>query len=216
MDNDTSTDTKKQDQPISINKSEEKSEAVESKESELEDEKIDLSWMHSYMKQLEEMSTKINKKVQELHSYKCKHKMNDNGSVTFWPTPNCQPSKDKLKTTKISDIINKNIECHSDPNTEIIETQTCSFIEAALQAWSNHYSFKIKPEHIWLLILQGVATHVDKNAEKLRDKYVQHDGKMTLLIDRDNFTVGDKNNDWISVINEFVEQIDKNTRKDTM
>jgi len=90
-----------------------------------------------------------------------------------------------------------------------------SFITSALDSWSNHYPFRFKPEHIWLLILQAVAIHVDQNAEKLRAKYVNHKGKMTLTVRRDDFVMGSDKNDWEGVIEEFVDQIDANTVKDT-
>merc|ERR1719474_1992933 len=92
----------------------------------------------------------------------------------------------------------------------------CSFITAAIDSWSNHYPIRFKPEHIWLLILQGVAVHVDRNAEKLRPKYVNHKETMTLRVDRDDFVMGSAKNDWEGVIEEFVEQIDSNTVKDTV
>ena len=50
-------------------------------------------------------------------------------------------------------------------------------------AWSQHYPFRFKPGHIWLLKLQAVAIAVAENAEKLRDKCVKHDEKMKLKID---------------------------------
>eukprot|EP01084_Bolivina_argentea_P283518 485593_1 len=223
----------KDDNTTIINKSEEKSATIKSEQSSveelyIEDEKVDADIINSVLKQMVEMSHKIDKKIAELQAYKSKYKINNNGSITFWPTPNCKPSKDKLKMKKISDNLDKNIECHSDPNIQIVATpiyedeykyedaKICSFIEASLEAWSKHYPFRFKPEHIWLLILQGIALHVDKNAEKLRDKYVMHQGKLKLLIDRDDFMIGSKNNDWVTVINGFIEQIDKHTVKDTM
>jgi len=103
-----------------------------------------------------------------------------------------------------------------DPTSDIIQNggrgNVCSFITSALTAWSSHYPFRFRPEHIWLLILQGVAVHVDQNAEKLRKKYVEHEGKKTLIID---VSPNPSAKEWMNVIQGFVDQIDKNTVSDT-
>merc|ERR1719385_585862 len=110
------------------------------------------------------------------------------------------------------------LEASSDSGINVVDSNAgiSSFITASLDAWANHYAIRFKPEHIWLLILQGVAIHVDKNAEKLRKKYVNHNGKLQLTVRRDGFTLGSKQNDWEGVIEEFVQQIDANTVKDTV
>ena len=48
------------------------------------------------------------------------------------------------------------------------------------------------------LILQGVGTHINSkdNAEKLRSKFVYHEGKKVLEIWRDEFVLGQPVNDW--------------------
>eukprot|EP01084_Bolivina_argentea_P280719 480129_1 len=171
---------------------------------------------------------KLSNELIALYNYKCKHKINENGSCTFYPTPNCKPEKSKYIGTKygskkitMKQILNNQncsqIEAVSDPNIKVMDEDwnLCSFISGAVTAWSNHHSFRFKVEHIWLLILQAVATHVDYNSEKLRNKWVMHNGQKKLIVRRDNFTLGSSNNDWIGVINEFVQQIDKNTVKDT-
>ena len=97
-----------------------------------------------------------------------------------------------------------------------------SFILCCCKAWEKHYPLKLSPSHI-LLVLQGIAIHVDNNAEKFRNKYVEQDDEMKLEIYRDAasdnfvFAPADKeNNDWSSVIAEFCEMIDKNTVGDTV
>jgi len=161
-----------------------------------------------------------------LHRHEAKYEINEDGSVTFWPTPDCEISSDPLETIKLTEVMSgvaerakcSRLEMTSDSDLNVIASNgfpICSFIHASLDAWSNHYPIRFKPEHIWLLILQGVAVHVDQNAEKLRTKYVNHKGKMTLHVQRDNFVMGSADNDWEGVIEEFVEQIDANTVEDT-
>eukprot|EP01083_Nonionella_stella_P013084 36911_1 len=163
---------------------------------------------------------KLNKEMAALYKHQCEHKVDKGGSVTFWPTPNLKQSAEKLPAQKISmQSFLDNQNCtgaltYSDPDLPIVQIggQTCSFLVSALTAWSKHYPFRFKPEHIWLLVLQGVAVHVDQNAEKLRSKYVKHDGKKTLEIE---ISANPPHEEWVSVVEGFVAQIDKNTVKDT-
>eukprot|EP01083_Nonionella_stella_P157640 512001_1 len=171
----------------------------------------------------EELLNKLVKEMSDLYKYKCKHKILDNGNVTFWPTPNCKPAQQRMATNKMSmdSILNKQncskAAAYSNPNDEIIQEQyggstVCSFITSSLTAWSQHYPFRFRAEHIWLLILQSVAVHVDKHAEKLRNKYVKHESKMKLEVD---VSANPSYEEYISIIKAFTEQIDKNTVKDT-
>merc|ERR1719474_1979630 len=166
---------------------------------------------------------KLNKELAALYTHNAKYNVNGDGSVTFWPTPNCKPAIKPVTTKRMSMKKYaewqqcKELEASSNTDLDIAgESGICSFITAAIDSWSSHYPIRFKPEHIWLLILQGVAVHVDRNAEKLRTKYVNHKETMTLRVERDDFVLGSAKNDWEGVIEEFVEQIDSNTVKDTV
>ena len=50
------------------------------------------------------------------------------------------------------------------------------------QAHINHYPIRIKPDDIWLLIVQAFSNHVNTNSEKLRNYFVDFNGKQTLTV----------------------------------
>lgn len=85
------------------------------------------------------------------------------------------------------------------------------FIAAVTKAFAEHYPLALRPEHIWTLILQGVAAHVNQHAEELRSKFVSHEGKKELTVRRDEFCLGATGDDWRGVVAEFSEQIAENT-----
>lgn len=58
-----------------------------------------------------------------------------------------------------------------------------SFYNAALKAFADHYPLVIRPDDIWILQAYGFATHVDKNAEALRSRFVKHQGKKRLTVE---------------------------------
>ena len=83
------------------------------------------------------------------------------------------------------------------------------FVESALTAFKDHYPLKIKPDIIWITILQGFARHIDKNAEKFRGKFVAHEGKKEITIVRNGFVKGGQN-DWPNCFPEFSDKIEEN------
>ncbi len=60
---------------------------------------------------------------------------------------------------------------------------------------------------IWLMIIQGVANHINAHAEELRPRIVSHQGKVTMQVQRDDFVKGSPENPWSEVFNEFSVQI---------
>ena len=87
-----------------------------------------------------------------------------------------------------------------------------AFIEAINTAYDKHYPLVLSPDAVWLLIAQGFARHVNENAEKLRNLFVEHEGKKTLKVRRDDFVKGSLDiNAWPEVFGEFSEQIRNNT-----
>ncbi len=80
------------------------------------------------------------------------------------------------------------------------------FVEAITTAFGKHYPLALRPQHIWLLILQGIAEHVTQHAETLRSCWVKHqEGKKTLAVIRDEFLLH-KRNDWLNVIMKLNEE----------
>ncbi len=61
----------------------------------------------------------------------------------------------------------------------------CDFhplIAAAAFAFKAHYPLTLSPDMLWLTILQGVAEHVNSQAESLRHRLVQHESKIELVV----------------------------------
>ena len=90
------------------------------------------------------------------------------------------------------------------------------FAKAVHAAFFGHHPLILSPDVVWLTIAQGLANHVDQNAEKLRDKFVSFEGKKELTVTRDEFVKGSPTNDWEGVFPEFTAQIAANTLPGTV
>lgn len=77
-------------------------------------------------------------------------------------------------------------------------------------AHSNHYPIRIKPDHIWLLIIQAFSNHVNANAEYLRRLFVNFDGKKTLSV---NYPLSSVDQVDKKILANFSEQINDQMKK---
>lgn len=95
--------------------------------------------------------------------------------------------------------------------TVAVFTKQNLFAKAVHAAFFGHHPLILSPDMIWLTIAQGLANHVDQHAEKLRDRFVHHEGKKELVIERPEFVKGSKANDWEGVFPDFVDLIKANS-----
>ncbi|KAA6392672.1 MAG: hypothetical protein EZS28_011799 [Streblomastix strix] len=87
--------------------------------------------------------------------------------------------------------------------------------EIVYDSFYEHRPLKLNPNIIWLTIAQGFGRYVDLHAEELRSKFVQFEGKKTLLVKRRVTGSGTQGIDWPSVFPEFAEQIGSFIGKET-
>jgi hypothetical protein len=83
----------------------------------------------------------------------------------------------------------------------------CAVLCAAELAFARHYPLVLTPDVIWLCVVQGFAHHVNVHAESLRHRFVRHEGRLTLRVDRADIEEGSARNPWPSVLREFSEGI---------
>jgi len=86
-------------------------------------------------------------------------------------------------------------------------------IGALHTAFAFHHPICLSPDIIWLTLTQGLAQHINMNAEELRHHFVQHSGKLKIKVRRDDFVKGSADNPWAEVFGEFSEQIHQHIGK---
>ena len=101
-----------------------------------------------------------------------------------------------------------------------VKAQSKNYLVAVLhKAFTDHLPITLRPDDIWLTILQGLAIHVNMNADTLRGSILKDasgDGKRTLLVRGDTLKLGDAHNDWSQVFGSFASQIEEQTVNGTM
>jgi hypothetical protein len=119
-----------------------------------------------------------------------------------FPTEKAKQSVENLLGTRVE-------ACDSYSADVICQPGYHSLIAAAARAFDYHLPLVLTPDVIWLTIAQGLANHVNNNAETLRPRLVRHQGKARILVRRDDFVRGSPENPWAEVWPEFSAKIRK-------
>lgn len=77
----------------------------------------------------------------------------------------------------------------------------------------NHCPISISPDIIWEIILIGFSTHIVENSEKLRNKFVNFQGKEKLTFVSKKEKIEDlTNSDWIEIFDDFKQKLNKSVK----
>jgi hypothetical protein len=85
-------------------------------------------------------------------------------------------------------------------------TDLHALVQAAHDAYFRHRPLVLSPDVVWFTLAQGFAHHVNLNAERLRHRFVRHEGKVKLVVVRPDFELG-RENPWPEVFAAFSDQI---------
>ena len=83
------------------------------------------------------------------------------------------------------------------------------FFYGMYEAYAHHRPFVLSPDMVWMLISQGFSHHINANPEKYRDRMVDFQGKMSLVVESDQPL---DEAQWDKLIPHFAEEIKKNTQ----
>jgi hypothetical protein len=104
----------------------------------------------------------------------------------------------------VADFLGSPIDSCSRYHGQLVETVPSHPLVGALHAaFATHRPICLSPDIIWLTLTQGVAHHINANAEQLRHHFVQHEGKLKIVVRRDDFVKSSPENPWPEVFAEF-------------
>ena len=79
------------------------------------------------------------------------------------------------------------IEAMSQTPADLVYSGGHGFLAACMTSFAKHLPLSIDPTDIWTVITYGFGKHVELNAEKLRHKFVQHEGRKKLVVQVNHF-----------------------------
>lgn len=116
----------------------------------------------------------------------------------------------RTKTTQsvFGKLLQGDVESCSNPNAMLVDPYGFhGLVEVAHRAYEDHYGLVLSPDDIWVTIAQGFAKLVNQDPEAFRSKFVTHTGKKEIRIRRDQFVMGNPNNDWQGCFGDFSDAI---------
>ena len=125
--------------------------------------------------------------------------------------PDREPRYDFKKET-LKNIIPKDALAYSFNETDELALirNGVPLLNGFYKAHSNHYPIRIKPDDIWLLIVQAFSHHVNFNSEKLRNMFVNFSGKKELVVSYPLSHIEEVNK---KTLEDFSEQINEQMKK---
>ena len=101
----------------------------------------------------------------------------------------------------------RRIEALSESDARLVSaTDANALVQAAHDAFYGHHPLVLSPDAVWLCLAQGLAHHIAQNAEALRSRFVRHEGKVKLTVERPDFLLGQPN-PWPEAFAAFSGQI---------
>jgi hypothetical protein len=80
-------------------------------------------------------------------------------------------------------------------------------LAAVFTAFSQHRPLVLTPDAVWITITQGVAHHMVLHGERLRPRFVAHQGKLDLVFQCHDWVEGSPENPWTKAFASWAEQI---------
>ncbi len=122
------------------------------------------------------------------------------------------PSEKILRTQKIHDrlkgMLNRHVYSCSDYHSDVCWKMSYQPLLAAVYtAYSLHLPLCLSPDAIWITISQGIAQHMAIHGERLRGKFVTHEGKKVLLIRVHDWVPESPENPWDDAFRMWTDQI---------
>lgn len=131
-------------------------------------------------------------------------------STTFDVSSDVKP-EERLEevdvVSKLRGAFQQRIEAMWRPSNSMVACDDEHALLAAFcRAFYKHLPLRISPDAIWITLARGFALHINEHAEKLRHRFVNHKGQVTLTLSRPDFLPG-RDNPWPEVFEGFSEQI---------
>jgi hypothetical protein len=97
-------------------------------------------------------------------------------------------------------------------NQTFIESQLGNgLVGTAFEAYNKHHALILRPDDIWIAVGTVFAGYVDRNAERLRSTFVNHEGQIELVA-KGGGNIHSADYDYL--VSQIVKQIEENTNND--
>src|SRR5262245_47253649 len=111
-------------------------------------------------------------------------------------TPAIEPLDLWKAHVAVRTMLDSEIESCSDYHSDVVGVHYQPLLAAVYKAFAEHRPLLLSPDSVWITIAQGVAHHMAIHGERLRDRFVAHQGKLNLVFTADGWLAGTPENPW--------------------
>lgn len=109
--------------------------------------------------------------------------------------------------TSVTSLLGRRVEALSvSPGNLVSCTDAHPLAQAAHDAFFEHRALVLSPDAVWFCLAQGFAQHINRDVEGLRERFVRHQGKLKLVVERPDFFLG-RPNPWPEAFSAFSDQL---------
>jgi hypothetical protein len=108
----------------------------------------------------------------------------------------------------VKKMVDSEIESCSDYHATVVkDIHYQPLLAAVYLAFSEHRPLVLTPDAVWITIAQGVAHHMAIHGERLRSRFVSHQGKLELIYKVRDWVDGSPENPWPDAFASWAGQI---------
>lgn len=122
--------------------------------------------------------------------------------------PATEPLSECRAHEAVRRVLGSDVESFSDYHGTVVrDVGYQPLLAAVYTAFSQHRPLVLTPDAVWLTIAQGVAHHLALHGERLRARFVTHQGKLDLIFACRDWVEGTPENPWPEAFASWAEQI---------
>lgn len=122
--------------------------------------------------------------------------------------PAAKPLREKPMFEAVKRNIGSPVESCSDYHARVVEDiHYHPLLAAVYTAFNEHRPLVLTPDAVWITIVQGVAHHMTLHGERLRERFVSHQGRLKLTFEVEDWIPGLPENPWAEAFSSWAGQI---------
>ncbi len=143
--------------------------------------------------------------------WKTKPKVEVTASGVTFAVDKVTPATERLREERTHESLRRRLggieSCHDYHGTVVEGAHYQALLAAVHMAFSQHRPLVLSPDAVWLTISQGVAHHMAIHGERLRERFVSHQGKLDLVFECRGWADGSPENPWAEAFDSWASQI---------
>lgn len=127
------------------------------------------------------------------------------------------PPTELLPEISLQDLANElcpKLEAVNKAELSLVNGQYHAFFYGLYKSYAEHRPFRLSPDMIWLLVLQGVSTFINNTSPENQSLFPQIKSKETIRIQHNGIQLGDPNSPWEETTAMLTEAVEKTLGND--